>query len=225
MEDEPMMQREEPVIDFNSMIARAENSERAYKFTISANHYYTLLTTLKDSVPADRLEDIKQSFIYNTFLFPSSLNKDKLVNFLLNSNLNFNSSILNIFKKLADKKIIYDDEATTLFKSAPKKIQDLIAADTSMVEKSVFEHNIFSISLCFENISFPTLSNFLKKNNDLIKSLLFRMIIEGKIKGKIDENENYFYFPKEETQTFDSQVKNFCSKVVYFNDCITNQVK
>lgn len=222
MIDDTAKLKEELVIDFDSILQRAENSEKILKFTVSSSHYYTILSKIKDSIPESKIEGIKLSFIYNVFLLPSNQLKDRMLNFILNGGtLEFSSSLLNILRKLYEKSIIYDDEASHFFSQAPPNIANLILNEATLIEKATFEHNIHSLSHIYENINLTTLSKFVRKSEESIKNLLFKMIIEGRIKGKIDENKNFLFFVKSDVQTFDVQIKNFCSKVQLLNESIS----
>ena len=222
MIDDTAKLKEEVVIDFDSILQRAENSEKILKFTVSSTHYYTILSKIKDSIPENKFEGIKLSFIYNVFLLPSNQLKERMLNFILNGGvLEFSSSMLNILKKLYEKSIIYDEEASNFFSQAPTNISNLLLNEAALIEKATFEHNIHSLSLIYENINITTLSKFLKKSEETIKNLLFKMIIDGRIKGKIDENKNFLFFIKSDIQTFDVQIKNFCSKVQLLNESVS----
>jgi hypothetical protein len=215
--DEPIKKEEQT--DFETIFFRAEASEKAFKFNISSNHYYTLLTKLKETIPKDVFENIKQAFKYNIFfLSPSSL-KDKFLSYILNNDSFVLTTIeLVIFKKFLNKEIIFDLEAKPFFENMTENIKILLKQEESLIEKTIFEHNIYSISLLYENISLRILEKLLDKKEEVVGSLLFKMIIDGRIKGKIDEIEGFLIFNKDSNQVFDSQVKNFCSKVILLNE-------
>lgn len=87
----------------------------------------------------------------------------------------------------------------------------------------MYEHNIFSISRVYENISFDTLTKFLRCDIDRVnvddKQVInhtFKMILDKKINARIDEAEEYIYFisDKENSSNFDKQIQNFCLKVM-----------
>jgi len=212
-------QKKEEILDFNSILIRAEGSEKALKFNISSNHFYTLLTKLKDNFDINALNEIKHRFKYNVFFLSAGTLKDKMLNFILNSemfSLDYKETI--IMKKLLLREIIYDDEIVLFIQNAPNIFKDFISSDESFVERYLFEHNIFSLSLLYDNISIRTIECLLNKKGGQLDSLLFKIINEGKVKAKIDENSGFLYFGKDQNEIYDSQVKNFCSKVVLLNE-------
>ena len=117
-----------------------------------------------------------------------------------------------------NKEIVYDAEVKQFCDKMTENIKNLLKQDETLIEKIVFEHNIYSISLLYENISLKILERLLDKKEDVIGSLLFKMIIDGRIKGKIDEIEGFLIFNKDYNEIFDCQVKNFCSKVILLNE-------
>ena len=82
-------------------------------------------------------------------------------------------------------------------------------------EKAIFEHNLYSLSLVFDNISFNSAEKFLKMKIDIILNYTLKMIIYGNIKGKIDEKNKFILFEHNEndiSSDFDKQIVNFCLK-------------
>ena len=82
------------------------------------------------------------------------------------------------------------------------------------ITKALFEHNIYSLSRVFKNISFNSLEKFLKMKMDDIMTLCVKMINQGSIKAKIDQNSKFLLFEQEQgiATDFDEQIKNFCLK-------------
>ena len=82
------------------------------------------------------------------------------------------------------------------------------------ITKALFEHNIYSLSRVFNNISFTSLEKFLKMKMDDIIRLCITMINEGNFKPKIDDNSKFLLFEQEQgvSTDFDEQIKNFCLK-------------
>ena len=82
-------------------------------------------------------------------------------------------------------------------------------------EKAIFEHNLYSLSRVFDNISFNSAEKFLKMDINNILNYTLKMIVDGNIKGFIDEKNEYILFYKEEndiSSDFDKQILNFCLK-------------
>ncbi len=91
-----------------------------------------------------------------------------------------------------------------------------------MFEKAVFEHNLISLSKAYENINFETLAKFLKIDITKILNFTFKMILEKKIKAKIDEINQIIFFDPEQSNAlfFDKQISNFCLNVLQLADYI-----
>jgi hypothetical protein len=211
-------------IDYLSIKSRAESAERNKKFNISSNHLYSLLTKSKElSIPTDEIDLLKKSFKYNLFFLSSSLIKDKLLNYLFNSDLFVLSTIeIILFSKFSQKDIIYDEDYKDFLSDSNtySSIREVIKSDENIVEKSIFEHNIYSIQLLFDNVSIDFLEKKLRKTQENVLFLLFKLIVEGKVKAKIDEAKGMIFFIKSQVnyEDFDYQIKNFCSKVLVLNE-------
>ena len=115
--------------------------------------------------------------------------------------------ILNILR-MGIYQIIYLDDLKTLMKQLPSTHKNI------NITKALFEHNIYSLSRVFKNISFNSLEKFLKMKMDDIMTLCVKMINQGSIKAKIDQNSKFLLFEQEQgiATDFDEQIKNFCLK-------------
>lgn len=71
--------------DLQTLISRAEAAEENRKFTIAANHYFTILsrhfTILSKST--DLLKNLVDKFIFTIILIPVSLQRQRMLNFVL----------------------------------------------------------------------------------------------------------------------------------------------
>lgn len=149
--------------------------------------------------------------------------KDKLLNYLFNSDLFVLSTIeIILFSKFSQKDIIYDEDYKDFLSDSNtySSIREVIKSDENIVEKSIFEHNIYSIQLLFDNVSIDFLEKKLRKTQENVLFLLFKLIVEGKVKAKIDEAKGMIFFIKSQVnyEDFDYQIKNFCSKVLVLNE-------
>ena len=121
-----------------------------------------------------------------------------------------------IFEKFINYQIIYLEDLNNLMKNLPSTHKNVD------ITKALFDHNIYSLSRAFKNISFNSLEKFLNKKMDDIMTLCVRMINEGSIKAKIDQNSKLLLFEQEQgvSTEFDEQIKNFCLKTKNFAEFI-----
>ncbi len=78
-------------IDIDTIIKRAEVAENNKKFTISVNHYYSLLSRNFNELVKneDNFKNCKESFIFSIILLTNEQQKQRMINFILNNeNLN-----------------------------------------------------------------------------------------------------------------------------------------
>ena len=161
------------------------------------------IVTLKD-----KLNEIETKFIFSTILLPENNQKERMLLFLIQNEQ------LNIFKfkplleKFAKFQLVYIEDLNELLKICPKNYKNI------NFEKALFEHNIFSLSKVFENISFDSAEKFFKMKIDVILKYTLKMIVEGKIKASIDEKKRFINLEKENSISlnFDKQIQNFCLK-------------
>ena len=207
-----MMEEKErkKTLSLEEIIQRAQDSEINKNFLISANYYFMIFTTHIDKIVTlkDKLNEIETKFIFSTILLPENNQKERMLLFLIQNEQ------LNIFKfkplleKFAKFQLVYIEDLNELLKICPKNYKNI------NFEKALFEHNIFSLSKVFENISFDSAEKFFKMKIDVILKYTLKMIVEGKIKASIDEKKRFINLEKENSISlnFDKQIQNFCLK-------------
>ena len=194
-------------LSLEEIIQRAQDSEINRNFLISANYYFMIFTIHFDKiVTLKNINEIETKFIFSTILLPENNQKERMLLFLIQNEQ------LNIFKfkplleKFAKFQLVYMNDLNELLKICPKNYKNI------NYEKFLFEHNIYSLSKVFENISFDSAEKFFKMKIDLILNYTLKMIVENKIKASIDEKRKFIILEKENSinLNFDKQLKNFC---------------
>lgn len=56
-----------------------------------------------------------------------------------------------------------------------------------------------------------------------LEDSIFKLIVEGKIKAKIDQNLKLLIYLSEENPKEDKGIKNFCNKLIAFNHKFSNK--
>ena len=207
-----MMEEKErkKTLSLEEIIQRAEDSEKNKNFLISANYYFMIFTTHFDKIVTlkDKLNEIQTKFIFSSILLPENNQKERMLLFLIqNEQLNiFNFKPL--LEKFAKFQLVYKEDLNELLKICPKNYKNI------NFEQALFEHNIYSLSKVFENISFDSAEKFFKMKIDVILKYTLKMIVEGKIKASIDEKKRFINLEKENSISlnFDKQIQNFCLK-------------
>ena len=207
-----MMEEKErkKTLSLEEIIQRAEDSEKNKNFLISANYYFMIFTTHFDKIVTlkDKLNEIQTKFIFSSILLPENNQKERMLLFLIqNEQLNiFNFKPL--LEKFAKFQLVYKEDLNELLKICPKNYKNI------NFEQALFEHNIYSLSKVFENISFDSAEKFFKMKIDVILKYTLKIIVEGKIKASIDEKKRFINLEKENSISlnFDKQIQNFCLK-------------
>ena len=197
-------------LTLEELLKRAEASDASEKFVISSNYYYLALSRHSEAVSKDKnkFNEILYKFIFDTIMLINTVQKEKFLNFLIQNEKLGVSNFQPIFEKFFNYQMVYKEDLKDLLKFLPATHKNI------NIDKALFEHNFYSLSRAFTNISFDSLEKFLKMKIDDILVSCITMISEGSIKAKIDDNlkfVNFFQEPSVSTD-FDEQIKNFCLK-------------
>ena len=207
MEEEKKQKKE---LSLEELFQRAEAADSSEKYAISANYYFLILSRHLSTVSKDKskFKQVLYKFIFDSIMCNNVTQQERLMNFLFQNDKLGVPEFKDIFEKFFNYQIIYSDDLKALMKNLPdthKKIN---------ITKALFEHNIYSLSRVFSNISLSSLEKFLKMKADDIINLCIGMINEGTVKAKIDDNSKFLIFEQEHgvSTDFDEQIKNFCLK-------------
>ena len=207
MEEEKKQKKE---ISLEELFQRAEAADSSEKYSISANYYFLILSRHLSTVSKDKSKynQVLYKFIFDAIMSNNVTQQERLMNFLFQNDKLGVADFKPIFEKFFNYQIIYLDDLKALLTHLPSTHKNI------NITKALFEHNIYSLSRVFTNISFSSLEKFLKMKMDDIMRLTISMINEGSIKAKIDDNSRFLLFEQEQgvSTDFDEQIKNFCLK-------------
>ena len=207
MEEDKKQKKE---ISLEELFQRAEAADSSEKYSISSNYYFLILSRHLSTVSKNKQKynEVLYKFIFDTIMSNNVTQQERLMNFLFQNDKLGVADFKPIFEKFFNYQIIYLDDLKTLLNNLPQTHKNI------NITKALFEHNIYSLSRVFTNISFSSLEKFLKMNMDDIMRLTISMINEGSIKAKIDDNSKFLFFEQEQgvSTDFDEQIKNFCLK-------------
>ena len=207
MEEEKKQKKE---ISLEELFQRAEAADSSEKYNISANYYFLTLSRYISTISTDKKKYnlVLYKFIFDTIMCTNVTQKERLMNFLYQNDKLGVAEFKPIFEKFINYQILYLDDLKALMRNLPPTHKNI------NITKALFDHNIYSLSRVFKNISFSSLEKFLKMKMDDIMTLCVKMINEGSIKAKIDQNSKFLLFEQEQgvATDFDEQIKNFCLK-------------
>ena len=187
MEEEKKQKKE---ISLEELFQRAEAADSSEKYSISSNYYFLILSRHLGTVSKDKtkFKQVLYKFIFDAIMSNNVTQQERLMNFLYQNDKLGLAEYKPIFEKFFNYQIIYLEDLNNLMKNLPathKKID---------ITKALFDHNIYALSRVFKNISFNSLEKFLKMKMDDIMTLCVKMINEGSIKAKIDQNSKFLLF-------------------------------
>ena len=217
MEEEKKQKKE---ISLEELFQRAEAADSSEKYSISANYYFLILSRHLSVVSKDKskFNQVLYKFIFDTIMSNNVTQQERLMNFLYQNDKLGMAEYKPIFEKFFNYQIIYLEDLDALKQKLPQTHKNI------NITKALFEHNIYSLSRVFTNISFSSLEKFLKMKIDDIMRLCIVMINEGTIKAKIDDNSKFLLFEQEQgvSTDFDEQIKNFCLKTKNLSEYINS---
>eukprot|EP01027_Heterolobosea_sp_BB2_P023711 GEZU01035676.1.p1 GENE.GEZU01035676.1~~GEZU01035676.1.p1 ORF type:complete len:134 (+),score=63.63 GEZU01035676.1:2-403(+) len=112
------------------------------------------------------------------------------------------------------ERIIRPDEAKSLQGHLKAHHQATLADGTTVLDRSIIEHNLLSASKIYNNITFAELGSLLGIDANKAEKIASKMIIEERMKGNIDQIENMIIFENDESITiWDQQIENVCRSV------------
>ena len=197
-------------ISLEELFQRAEAADSSEKYSISANYYFLILSRHLSTISKNKQKyhEVLYKFIFDTIMSNNVTQQERLMNFLFQNDKLGVADFKPIFEKFFNYQIIYLEDLKALLTNLPPTHKNI------NITKALFEHNIYSLSRVFTNISFSSLEKFLKMKMDDIMRLTISMINEGSIKAKIDDNSKFLLFEQEQgvSTDFDEQIKNFCLK-------------
>ena len=197
-------------ISLEELFERAEAGDASEKYSIAANYYFLILSRHLSTISSDkkRFNSVLYKFIFDAIMCTNVTQKERLMNFLYQNDKLSVAEYKPIFEKFINYQILYLDDLKPLMKNLPETHKNI------NITNALFDHNIYSLSRVFKNISFNSLEKFLKMKMDDIMNFCVKMINDGRIKAKIDQNSKFLLFEQEQgTSTeFDEQIKNFCLK-------------
>ena len=207
MEEDKKQKKE---ISLEELFQRAEAADSSEKYSISANYYFLILSRHLSTITKNKQKyhEVLYKFIFDTIMSNNVTQQERLMNFLFQNDKLGVADFKPIFEKFFNYQIIYLEDLKALLTNLPSTHKNI------NITKALFEHNIYSLSRVFTNISFSSLEKFLKMKMDDIMRLTISMINEGSIKAKIDDNSKFLLFEQEQgvSTDFDEQIKNFCLK-------------
>lgn len=230
------------VFNYKNIIERAETSLQNQKLITSSNHYFNVINNYLNSkglnceINSETFEYVKSCFLYTVILLSPSLGKEKMINYILmTEDFNLSTYMKMLLCKINENKIVHLTDFKEFFENCPLIIKKLLDSDKDYFRLFLLEHNIISIGDLYETISFKILLNFIDPNSNTLNEVnkdkkleeleesIFKLIVEGKIKAKIDQNNKFLIYSTEENHKEDKGIKNFCNKLIAFNHKFSNK--
>jgi len=197
------------VLRFKSCFARILDYKR--KFLEASVKYYDLSQIVGESERLDALKFAVQCAI----LAKAGPQRSRMLAMLYKDERTPKLDIHSILEKMYLERIIRKAEVES-FVADLKLHQMADTSDGSKVhERAIIEHNLLSASKIYNNITFEELGSLLQISPEQAEKIAARMIVEDRLRGKIDQIEKLLYFQTgtDAHQVWDSHIEAACSTV------------
>lgn len=188
------------------------------QFMKAAMRYYELSQILAES---ERVDALSFSIIC-AILAPAGAQRSRMLATLYKDERSSKLAIHSILEKMYLERILRPQEVERFSKELRPHQMALLGDGTTVLERAVIEHNLLSASKIYNNISFEELGTLLGVPATRAEAVAARMIMEGRLKGTIDQIARLVLFEsgQESLIQWDERIAHTCNSVIDILDTI-----
>jgi len=182
------------------------------KFLEASRNYYELLSQLGDQ---DRIPAL-QAAVICAILAAAGPQRSRVLATLYKDERCSKLDSFPILEKMYLERILRASEVAAFAQLLqPHQKAELKDEALQVHEKAVIEHNLLSASKLYNNITFQELGTLLEISPEKAEKIASRMIVEGRMKGSIDQIKKLIQFEHEgdALTQWDSHIESACSAV------------
>lgn len=218
------------ILRYKSTYARVLDSNR--KFLQAASRYHDLSQSSGALIRAEDLLTMLGRAVTCAILAPSGPQRQRVLGHI------FKDPRLNQLDNIADfethatiltkmfKGQILGKEELVKFEASLQPHQKAIMGDgLTIMERGVVEHNMLAVSGIYRSIYINELAHILGVNNKKAEKLVATMILNGSLKGSIDQVENLVLFDNDDSSNgaWDKAISSFCMELNNVTDAIQSK--
>ncbi|OQV16320.1 COP9 signalosome complex subunit 4 [Hypsibius exemplaris] len=198
-------------IRHSASFARIQDFRR--KYIEASQRYYDL--SRRPGVADSERQTALSSAVNCILLASVSPQRNRVLAILLKDERTMDLPTYGFLRKIFDGKTVKRAEVEQFAqKLAPHQRDALTADGSSLLERTVLEHNILSSRKYFSVASFDALSRLLDMPADRLEKIMVNMASEGRLQVKINHKDNSVTFEQEHPiNAWDTRLEQICKQV------------
>ncbi|KAL6069511.1 COP9 signalosome complex subunit 4 [Balamuthia mandrillaris] len=201
----------DPVLQLRYKVCFARLLDHKRKFIEASLRYYELSQILGEK---ERMDALKAA-VTCAILASAGPSRSRVLATLFKDERTSKIDVHDILEKMYLERVLRKPEVQK-FASGLKDHQMALLGDGSTVlERAVIEHNLLSCSKIYNNITFEELGSLLEISPEKAEQVAARMMVEGRMKGSIDQIDKLIQFENEggPLHLWDSHIEGACHAV------------
>eukprot|EP01095_Lingulamoeba_sp_RSL-Kostka_P003901 TRINITY_DN1501_c0_g2_i2.p1 TRINITY_DN1501_c0_g2~~TRINITY_DN1501_c0_g2_i2.p1 ORF type:complete len:408 (-),score=112.79 TRINITY_DN1501_c0_g2_i2:162-1385(-) len=185
------------------------------KFYLAASRYYEL-THLYDSISFEEKMNYLKGSLLCAILAPAAQNRIRLLNTLYHDERTSKyPELYQMLEKMHLQHIISSQESKQFEKHLKVHHLAILSDGSTFWDKAVMEHNLYSASRLYKNISFEQLGFLLDITSEKAEKAAATLITEKRMKGSIDQINQIIKFDHDNASIpkWDKHIETLCSSV------------
>jgi len=181
------------------------------QFMKAAMRYYELSQIVGED---ERIEALQYAVVC-AILAAAGPQRSRMLATLYKDERSTKLEIFPILEKMYLERILRKPEVEKFAKQLKPHQMAMLADATTVLDRAVIEHNLLSASKLYNNITFTALGALLDIAPDKAEKVAFRMMVEDRMKGSIDQIEELIVFEGaiQSLSQWDSRIASTCIAV------------
>uniref|UniRef100_A0A914BYV8 COP9 signalosome complex subunit 4 n=1 Tax=Acrobeloides nanus TaxID=290746 RepID=A0A914BYV8_9BILA len=207
------------IIKYKAIYARV--IDRRGKFIDAAQRYYEL--SMKPGLTISDKKDVLQSAVTCVVLAPPGPQRSRMLTTLVKDERCQNLNGYSILRSMYLDRLIKKEELSE-FESHLSQHQKKEVDGSSVLQRSVVEHNMLAASKLYANISFESLGSLLGITPEKAERIATQMIASNRLHGSIDQLEQYLNFETDSLLgKWESEIETICEQANLVAEMIATQ--
>mmetsp|Transcript_10184 Transcript_10184/g.30634 ORF Transcript_10184/g.30634 Transcript_10184/m.30634 type:complete len:393 (-) Transcript_10184:278-1456(-) len=198
-------------LQYRSCYVRILDAKR--RFVEAAQRYYEISQMQTDQVSEDELLEALGAAVVCTILAKAGPQRSRILANLYKDERTSTLPTFPFMEKVYLERVLRPDEVKAFGERLKPHQKATLADGTTVLEAAVIEHNLAAAARLYDNIYLTELGTLLGVDGDKAEAIASKMIIEGRLKGSIDQVEGLIHFDSggERLLQWDAQIQSACS--------------
>nr|CAD2201320.1 unnamed protein product [Meloidogyne enterolobii] len=202
------------LLRYSALYARV--FDRQGQFIEAASRYYEI--SIKQGLLPSEKKQILQNALICTLLAPPGLQRNRLLNTLFKDERCQGLACYQLLKNMYLERLIQNSELKE-FELLLMPHQRLLDSEgSSILQRTVVEHNFLAASRLYSNISFDGLGQLLGVSSKKAEKIASQMISSDKVHGKINQLDSTVSFENSSNDRSDPQIVSICELTNSINE-------